>query len=254
MTRSLNLARRITTALTVCAIALATSSISHAEGLLYALSEDGSWVSFEMVGTATDPESKDPDKIEGTITMSSVGVEIIDGQRCRWIEIAGESTLNGKEFISADKLLIPEEHLAKGKDPIKHVLRLWTKHSQIDGGQPFQTEDLSGKAAQIRLQSLTVFLHGPFLGRIDKLSPEVIETKLGKLACKGVRSNEDLMYRDGRSKQWSYSIRLHEQAPFGVVAWDGKVIVQSPGQQPVTQTQSLKLKDFGKNAKSLIPN
>ena len=104
-------------------------AIAVAEGLLYQLPDDGQWVRFEMVQTSW----KRAGKCIGTLTVSSVGTEEIDGRKCRWVEIDYDTKGWVAPIKNVYKLLIPEEHLGKGKDPLKHVVKAWYKHAlQVD--------------------------------------------------------------------------------------------------------------------------
>ena len=101
-------------------------AVALPEGLLYQLPKDGHWVRFEIDDTITGPDGTEF-PVVGTLTMSSVGTTKVDGQKCRWIEIAVEAKQSGKPFSHVDKLLIPEKHLGKGKEPLKHVAKAWRK-------------------------------------------------------------------------------------------------------------------------------
>ena len=94
--------------------------VTFAEGLLYELPDDGHWVRFEMDGKGTEPDGTEI-AIVGTLTMSSVGTTEIDGEKCRWIEIVADAKRAGEPFTDIDKLLIPEDQLAKGKEPLKNA-------------------------------------------------------------------------------------------------------------------------------------
>ena len=94
-------------------------------------------------------------------------------------------------------------------------------------------------------------MHGPY-ENIEKLEPLFIETKLGKLLCEGIKAHERTD-QGGALFDSTFTIRLHESAPFGVVAWEGKSKVEQNGKDLGSMTMKLKVKDFGKDAKSGIP-
>ena len=223
----------------------------RSEGLVYQLPDDGVWVRFDADGTGTEPDGTKV-TMAGTITMSCVGTEVVDGQRCRWIEIASEVKRDDQPFTTLEKLLIPEEYLAKGQDPTKHVLKGWEKHSMVAGGVPREIKDLEGQGARYLVARLRPMLHGPFEAP-KKLDKVTLDSKLGRLECEGISAQEKTD-QAGTSLDSTYTIRLHEKAPFGVVAWEGETKVSKDGQSLGTMSLKLKLSDFGKDAKSSIPD
>ncbi len=100
-----------------------------ADGLIYQVPPDGTWVRFQTDGTREAPDGKVV-PLTGTITLSSVGVAKVDGEVCRWIEFGGEAKLNDESATQFHKLLIPEKHLGKGQDPLPHVRKAWWTHSK----------------------------------------------------------------------------------------------------------------------------
>jgi hypothetical protein len=223
---------------------------ASAEGLLYRLPEDGHWVRFQIDGAAVEADGKQITLV-GTVTMSSVGTVEIEGQQHRWIEIVVEAKRAGEPFTDIDKLLIPEQQLAKGKEPLKHVVKAWHKHSMIDGAER-QIEDLSGPGARY-LKKLNPMLHGPF-DAAKELAAVSIDGKLGELDCKGITASEKIEQDGGFTIDSTYSLRLHDKAPFGVVAWEADMKVVQDGQALGTMNSKLKLVDFGNDAKSVIPD
>ena len=236
---------------TVVVFLAAAPGAARSEGLVYQLPDDGVWVRFEVDGTATEPDGTKV-TMAGTLTMSCVGTEVVDGQRCRWVEIASEDKRDDQPFTILEKLLIPEKYLAKGQDPTKHVLKGWEKHSLVAGGVPRKIKDLEGQGAQY-LAELRPMLHGPFEAP-KKLDKVTLDSKLGRLECEGISAQEKTDAQGGVSSDSTYTIRLHEKAPFGVVAWEGETKVSRDGQSLGTMTVKLKLSDFGKHAKSSIPD
>ncbi len=240
---------RTLTFLATVTLCLLLTTTSRAEGLLYRLPEDGVWVQFQVLGNAIEPDGTDV-TLTGTLTISSVGTIDVDGKRCRWIELANDAKVGGQPASYVEKLLIPEEHLMKGKEPLKHVVQAWQKHSMIENNKPRRIMDLEGSGAA-HLKGIQPFLHGPY-ENIEKLEPLSIETKLGKLLCEGIKANEKTD-QGGAAFDSTFTIRLHENAPFGVVAWEAKSKIEQNGKDLGSMTLKLKVKDFGKDAKSSIP-
>lgn len=233
------------------ALCVLVPATTLAEGLLYQLPEDGTWVRFDLdvSGSETDGMMV---TLVGTLKMSSVGTVDVNGERCRWIEVAIEASANDEPFTQVDKVLIPQKHLAAGKEPLKHVVEAWKKHSMIADGRPREIEDSAGRVAR-SLESLRPFLHGPFR-KVKKLDKVPITTKLGKLECAGIRASEVVDQSRGVTVDTTYTIRLHKKAPFGVVTWEAETTFEKDGDPLGTGTMELKLLDFGKDAKSAIPD
>jgi hypothetical protein len=235
----------------IVAICLAPNAVLG-EGLIYQLPVDGAWVRFDVDAKGAEPDGSEV-KMTGALTMSSVGTSDVDGQRCRWIEIAYESTANGQPWIEVNKLLIPEKHLGKGKEPLENVVKWWMKHSMVADGTPQQVKDLKGQGA-VYVTRARPMLHGPFQ-MPEKLDKVPVESKLGKLECEGLVAREKT--DDTQSKvsyDSKYTIRLHPDAPFGVVTWQHEMKGLRDGQPQRTVNLELKLADYGKNAKSALPD
>ena len=219
-----------------------------AEGLLYQLPVDGVWARFEMVQT----HWKTSGNSIGTLTVSSVGTEEIDGRKCRWIEIDYDTKGWRSPIRNVYKLLIPEEHLGKGGEPLKHVVKAWYKDGK---GNPTENKNLYVLVGAARYKLLDSFFHGPF-GSATELEAAAIESQLGKLDCKGIAVNETTRLEEELLDGAIYSIRLHEKAPFGVVLWERKlhwVLRTRDGPIQGWETTKLKLAATGIDAKSAMP-
>src|SRR5689334_5145591 len=109
---------------------LVTSKVAWADGLIYQLPPDGSWAQFSVKTVATcEYELPDGLKLqsgvdlatkvesESRLTLGSVGQENIEGQECRWIEVAIEPTKKqeGVYDLILLKMLIPVKHLVHGE-------------------------------------------------------------------------------------------------------------------------------------------
>jgi len=114
-----------------------------------------------------------------------------------------------------------------------------------------QIEDLAGRGARY-LQKLNPSLHGPF-ETIKELEAVRIDSKLGRLDCKGISANEKIKQGGSVTIDSTYSIRLHKKAPFGVVTWESEGKVERDGQALGTMTLKMKIADVGTDAKSVIP-
>ena len=230
-------------------VAILCQSTACAEGLLFQLPEDGAWVSYDIDAKAINPDGTDVALI-GTLTVSSVGKVKSGGEMCRWIEIVTDAKRAGEPFVDVDKLLIPERHLGKGKDPLAHVIKWWTQHSMHDG-MPKEVP-LKPAPSEGHIQKLRPLLHAPY--QVSRgLDPATVDGKLGDLRCKGVSAKEtsDAM---GASFESTFTIRTHEKVPFGVVSWELDLRVSRNGQPLGRSQMKLKAAATGLNRKSKLPD
>src|SRR5262249_12441601 len=101
--------------------------IARADGLLYQLPEDGSWIRFAAQYTYKFDGMEKVGQGTGTMTMASIGKAREGGEECRWIEFNVKLKDDGGEHTLIRKLLIPEKYLKKGENPTEHVVRGWAK-------------------------------------------------------------------------------------------------------------------------------
>src|SRR5262245_3407124 len=99
------------------------AGMARADGLLYQLPEDGSWVRFEAQYTFKAEGMEKPGQGTGTLTMASVGKVVEGSEPCRWIEFELKLKDIGPEQVLIRKLLIPEKYLKKGENATEHVVR-----------------------------------------------------------------------------------------------------------------------------------
>ncbi len=101
------------------------------------------------------------------------------------------------------------------------------------------------------------FVRAIFPGPVDdpkELKPEVVESKLGKLACRGVVVVNTRAGPNGLTSRSEYRTRLHESAPFGVVTQTSTHETKREGQPARKSTRISKLVDYGTDAKSALPD
>lgn len=224
------------------------SSVASAEGLLYQLPDDGHWVRFEMIVS----KWKTPAKSVGKLTLSSVGTEQIDGRKCRWIEIDFDTNWRAQPNKYVCKLLIPEEHLGTGKDPLKHLLKACVKKNDA---APLEGEDLHDLLGPVQHNFVGYLLHGPFKTE-EKLEATDIDSHFGKLNCHGIRAIDGTLTPDGLLNGSVYVIRLHDKSPFGVVTMEHeskKILNLRDGPTETWEKIVFKVADAGVDAKSKIP-
>ncbi|MBN1589545.1 MAG: hypothetical protein JW888_08530 [Pirellulales bacterium] len=159
------------TSVTMIMLALFVQTV-RADGLFYQLPKDGTWVEFECDVTMDEGSRHFSGK--GKIWMASVGTTVIEGKRCRWIEIEFETPKPGHENdsdVETAKALIPETELVKGKSPLDHAIRAWRRQNH--------------RAPEV-LKNLRNIGEGPFplvlaepLENVKTLPPKEITCKLG---------------------------------------------------------------------------
>lgn len=232
-------------------LVLFVSSIVRAEGLIYQLPPDGHWASYAIEDTVTDADGTKT-TVTGELIVSSVGVETVNGKPCRWIEIAVLFDGGYDVIDHIDKLLIPEESLQKGKQPLKQVYKLHRQYGKDRRILRIEDREKLQQLPDKANTALRMFLHGPYK-EWQHVPDEVIESKLGEQNCEGIRATETTKRRN-ISDDAEYIIRLHPEAPFGVVQWKVHRKIERDGQPDGTIDHELTLSDFGTGAKTALPD
>lgn len=216
---------------------------ARAEGLIYQLPEDKSWARFDCQGAGIGSDGNVRIKVTGTVRISSVGRETIEGQPCRWIELESSYKFRRGDqeakLTDVIKMLIPEKVLKQGEDPRMHVVKAWRK----DFTGTVRELDLNGEGAR-EIRSLDELLSGP-LEETKRLESKVIESELGKLECAGW---------SGRSVQESGAVLatetyLHQESPFGVVRFHYE---KQRGPSGGKRTMTFNLAEHGSDAKTAL--
>jgi hypothetical protein len=225
---------------TIGVVCVLSPGIARADGLLYQLPEDGSWVCFDGKYTFKVDGMEKAGQGTGSITMASVGTAREGSEACRWIEFKVCLKDSGMEHTLIRKLLIPEKYLKKGENPTEHVVRGWAK---------FNEEDVQ-RAVPVHGR-WPAYLAGPLQDE-KKLEQQLVESKLGALECVGVTGG--IQYKEGDvHMKVTFETRLHEKAPFGVMSCRMQFEMKRDGKFLQTVDATLKLTGFGKDAKSALP-
>jgi hypothetical protein len=246
----------------VLVFVMLTASLARADGLIYKLPEDGTWATYQMDTTMSVGDVV-LEKVNSTIRVASVGKVMENDKLCRWIEISGktrrETKLHAPEGETRvvvrkpiDKVLIPEEHLGKGKTPLDHFIRGWKRRSEKGERQKMSSLSSNNRRA------LTLILSDPL--RDAKPLPRVeVESKLGKVLCNGVAGSLDIDLMS-RTRRAMLEDRLHADAPFGLVSSHGYFeteLMQEVGEikEGIVRVEwDITLSDFGDNATSEMPD
>jgi hypothetical protein len=221
-----------------------SAGLAQADGLLYQLPKDGAWVSYDFNATAK-AEGHEM-KVKGALCMASVGQVTEADQPCRWIEIQVDMSFDegDRQHKKSEvyKLLIPEKYLAKGESPLEHVIRAWFKRGESETKKMENLDDADASP-------LPIVLAGPWKDA-KTLDKAEVDCKLGKLLCEGVQSSREFKLRREGVLKCMQEVRLHPDAPFGVVG--GRWVIDAPRAPNMEWT--LKLKDVGEKAESKIPD
>src|SRR5262245_2835245 len=226
---------------TVTCVCVLSAAIARADGLLYQLPEDGAWVRLDAQYTFKADGMEKPGQGTGTITMASVGKAVEGSEPCRWIEFKVQLKDIGPEQILIRKLLNPEKFLKKGENATAHVVRGWAKFN----------DEAVERAVPVHGR-WPAYLAGPLQDE-KKLDEQLVESKLGALKCEGVTGW--IKYKEGDlHTKVMFETRLHEKAPFGVVSTRMQFGVKRDGKVQQTIDATAKLSDFGKDAKTALPD
>jgi hypothetical protein len=223
--------------------AAAATESALADGLIYQLPDDGAQARYEMaVGISVNGQDMN---FKGSVTVSSVGQTTVGDDKCRWIEIKMVSLVDGQDRPLTGKMLIAEKELGKGKSPAEHVMRAWLKEGDAEAREVTDFKS-------VEFLPMRTFLAGPLQnpGELEKIE---IEGKLGKLQCAGVTGTQAFEFGTA-VLNINCEQRLHEKAPFGVVAADWKFDVKNNGQELATGTFKLTLTEVNNTALSELPD
>lgn len=199
-------------------------SVSQADGILFKLPEDGTWVQYKMDGQEIEGRRGDKEKYAGTLTISSVGGEKVKGETCRWIEIrhTWQEITRGDtdDRVRILKCLVPEKHVGEGKTPSKHIIRGWRSAflGSKGKGRPYPLHRSDGS---LRLSQPGGMIFGGPLGKPVKLKPKKIKTKLGTFTCTGTRGTFPVKLGN-KTTPYTLTVWRSEKVPYGVVRFEMK--------------------------------
>ena len=234
--------RTLLTSMIFTAWALAPAT-ARCDGLLYQLPKDGVSVRFDMEYSAERNGMERTSK--GSLTMSSVGQTTVQEQKCRWIEFTMVMKQGDRERTNTAKVLIPEKFLAEGQKPLEHMVKGWIRFGDREA-QEFKGRDDSNAGP------LPAFLSGPLKDQ-KKLEEQVVESKLGKLKCRGVTGRAES--KQGKNDiSFTFESRLHAKAPFGVVTSRIAYERKRDGEVRDSGTITLKLVEVRKDATTKLPD
>lgn len=202
---------------------------ASADGLIFQLPADGTTAEFSgtVEGDAKRVAKKRDDvtlsklEHEELVTIKSVGAVERAEQRCRWIELQRQTKRAGESRQTEHilKLLIPEQFLVRGEDPLDHVILTFFNPQPVERKRARVQEGFS------RIQYEIDRFRPVFPARLEKvvtLPARTIKTPVGTFTDCEVLSGSTTFDRpllgNGRwefKNEWE--IAIHKDAPFGVV-------------------------------------
>ncbi len=251
-------------------------SVVSAQGLIWKLPEDGTWVRFE--GSCKNTEAR-PDDDEGDLevqftrwlTVSSVGREnvMIGGKEvpCRWIEIkaeTGKSTAEGVDSGRSGKLiykvLVPE-HRVIGKvsdaDNIPVTFIPIVKGYRKIGDKP---------AKPVEEKVLNIFPRLSHLAHYRQLKPaseepEPVDVTAGAISARMYTGRVVRVTNTSRTMN-SAEIALSEEVPFGIAKWEiviereekDRLDPEDAFRKTATTEVEMQAAETGNGARSELPN
>lgn len=227
---------------------LVVPALTSAEGIVCQLPENGAWSRFDLDGKGLGSDGEVQVTVTGTQTVRCVGIEDVEGERCRWIEVDtdGKFERTGKEAGTLHeifKLLISEKHLVEGANPREGVRVAYHKR----GDSPVKRLDLKGDDAR-QIESMDEFFHAP-LEPLKTLPPESVNAAGKTWECRGVEGR-----RATDAEVFSTVTRLHKEAPFGVVTYSYDKQRLRNGQPAGGRSMTWKLAEIGTGAVSVLPD
>lgn len=220
----------------------------RADGLVLKLPEDGTWAVYKAEGYKQRGD-KSKENVSGWLRISSVGKATEAGEPCRWIEIENSYKTDAGDRRWTEKLLIPEKFLTAGEAPAEHIVRGWFQFDPLPAeGKPAPLSLLEGKPHS---RGSAYYLCGPSADAID-LPPAPVACKLGEPRCAGLQGSQLVKLQNGAQTaeaNCTFEVRLHDDAPFGVVLFQ-HVVAGPDGREAMMK---LTLDDFGPTARSRLP-
>jgi hypothetical protein len=228
--------------------------------LIQRLPDDGRWASFRIDSKVKASGNTQPiDNSPETIKVAVVGSAEEEGVRCRWIEMTIGREGDKPADMEILKLLIPEEHLGKGKLPLAHIVRAWRQSRGAPAPKP-----LDDPARDTNLQNYRLYLHGVIDGikalgvkatneSTKDLGAAVIECGLGKVPCKGTKRSA-VLSRGEMTIDADETVYLHPDAPFGAARFTCEFTTKRGNETVETRTLTVTLAEHGRNAMTALPD
>jgi hypothetical protein len=261
-----------------CALVLLCASTADAQGLIWKLPEDGTWIRYE--GTYRQLERR-PESTEGDLTLQwqrnveikSVGREMaeydidhdgmIENKMCRWLEfkvVTGnviEGIIDaGPGGTAIYKVLVPEEEirgqLLDDENIILSYLPVVKGYRKL-GDEPPQPLESPVLHVHPTLSLLRYFRNL----QSDGVEQTLEVASVGSVAATAFKGNMQMETRVNRSTSEGEILRS-EALPFGVVKWTAKTVIEeknpteprSAFKETIQLTEELNAVEVGTGAES----
>jgi hypothetical protein len=246
---------------------------ARADGLIYNLPPDGAWARFRMVHrlwdlTTLQGEAATPSKatLRGTFTLRTVGVQYTAEGPGRWIELesSGPPAEDQDGRIIILKMLIPEQHLAVGADPLAHINEIyyWSRNWPLDEQpRPGVKEQLRDDARiRYEIERFRTFFPFPFRDETtcQSTSDQSVETPMATFSATKITYPMTFSGKlsGGTSGRWSWSgvhtLWLSDKSPFGVVAVETEFTQTDEHEQKSSTTNEYELTGEGVRGKNNV--
>lgn len=221
-------------------------SPAHAQGLIWSLPKDGEWIRYE--GTYSE-EIKRPDSPAGDLklewrritTIKSVGVEQAEyrgeQQACRWIEIKSETGKAAEAIVETGpggtrtyKILVPESaiqgkinEIAADDRPI-HIAFI----PVVKGYRRIDTKDVEPIEAGVFQIYPVVSLLRHYNEFTETGDAKTLQVPAGSYESTQ-HDGEMVMETPTERSTNTCELQRSEKAPFGIVSWTAKSVIESKG-------------------------
>jgi hypothetical protein len=225
---------------------ICVASQGMADGLIFSLPPDGTWVEFsgstdsnykmdlppevlarmDAAGKAKMQSFLGPQKMRETLRVSSVGSEKYGDKPCRWIElrrsvksIDSETNAERSNRRLLLKLLVPEKDLVRGGSPLDSSYLAFFNPKEVD--IKHVPNDPGFDRIRYEIERFLNCFPPPLEGE-KRLANETIATAIGTFKdCEVIRGktqfDRPLMGGGRWTERLTWTIDIHRDAPFGVV-------------------------------------
>ncbi len=247
----------------------------YAQGLIWKLPEDGTFIRYEGTYTqlARRPDAADGDLTlvwRRNITLKSVGSEEAEfqgtTQTCRWVEIKVETGVSSEGILEAGpggirmyKLLIPESTIrGTVNEPLEKGREMFVSHIQIVKGYRKIGDE---PAAEIQSGVFQLYPMVTLLRHFRELvvAPASEETNVPAGNFTGTL-NSGKMSAETTTERSTTTADFYraDNIPFGVVKWTAKMLKERKGsvdprsefKESVVITEELQAIEIGQGAES----
>ena len=250
--------KTISVSISMCLVLLCALQ-TCAQSFLLKLPRDGTWATYENSGTFRGAGVHQYDR-EGQLTIRCVGTEYVQMEAFRWIEFEQKMTSNQRTEHVIIKVLVPEDEIGLGKDPLAHVRKCW--YCCDYRGGPLIPQEVDVKTNEQVRHVLSQFLAPPLQNKTDLT---LMYVNLGeqnvmgdtKILCEGIRGTLDLEFNDTfqvASKR-TYELYINPASPFGLVKSKYEYVdTRKIMNRTSTRTSTCKLLKTGAGARSVFPD